>query len=444
MKYKIIIISLVLLLFFAAKYIIDRSMIFTGYAAKNLASGVFIAKRSAISLEKEDLNFSLVSFSTNKIDKENKTVSSDFIGFGKQKAVYRKGLGVCLVYSDSEMITVKKQHIKRPKAPESFYTTKWPRGEAVINNAKKYFNINKLNKALDDAFKQGKTRSVLIAYDTLAMFERYAEGFDKDSKILGWSMSKSITSALMGILSKEGKININTPAPIKEWANDERKNITIKNLLTMTSGLEWDEDYGDISDVTKMLYQESNLAKYAINKKAEFPPDSVWYYSSGTTNILTEIIKRQFKNIEDYWHFPYKKLFNRISMYHTIMETDASGNFVGSSYTYATTRDWARFGLLYLENGIWFGDTILTPEWVKFSYTEAKNSKGKYGAQFWLNLTGNELPDAPKDIYYADGFQGQRVYIVPSKKLVIVRTGLTTNKDFDYNKFVAGIINSLK
>lgn len=126
------------------------------------------------------------------------------------------------------------------------------------------------------------------------------------------------------------------------------------------------------------------------------------------------------------------------------METDAAGNFVGSSYTYATTRDWARFGLLYLSNGVWYGDTIFSPKWAKFTQKPAPNAYGKYGSQFWLNSSGKLLPDAPKDIYFADGYQGQRVYIIPSKKLVIVRMGLTTNKDFDFNKMVVEIINSLK
>ena len=446
MNKKVLIISsaFVLILIFAAKYIIDRSMIFTGYAAKNLASGIFVANRDANSLEKEDLHFSLVSLSSNEIDYDNKLVKSNFVSFGKQTAIYREGLGCCLVYNKEDFENVKNQKLKLPGVPKEYYSQKWPKGDVAINGIEQYFDTVKLYTVIQTAFGQGNTRSVLIAYDTLAMFEKYAKGFDKNTKILGWSMSKSITSALIGILSQKGQIDINKPAPIKEWQNDKRKNITVKSLLTMTSGLEWDENYGDISDVTKMLYRESNLAKYAINKPAKYTPDSVWYYSSGTSNILTEIIKRKFTNIEDYWKFPYNELFHKISMYNTVFEADASGNFVGSSYTYATTRDWARFGLLYLNNGIWYGDTIISPSWVDFTHKEAPNSNGKYGAQFWLNLSGNELPDAPKDIYYADGYQGQRVYIVPSKHLVIVRMGLTTKKDFDYNAFVTGIINSLK
>ncbi len=126
-----------------------------------------------------------------------------------------------------------------------------------------------------------------------------------------------------------------------------------------------------------------------------------------------------------------------------IIETDAAGNFVGSSYIQATPRDYARFGLLYLQNGIWGKDTILPQGWVDYTREEAPGSQGKYGAQFWLNKSGSELPDAPRDIYYCDGFNGQRIYIVPSKRLVIVRMGLSKHGEFDYNKFVTSILDAV-
>jgi len=446
MKKKILIVSIILLAIigFAAKYIIDRSMIFTGYAAKNLASGIFIADRNKDNLEANDLNFSLVAWANNEVDYKNKIVYSDFFGFGKQTAIYRKGLGVCLVGDNDNIEELKKQKLNLLTKPTEFDNTYWPKGSKIRNNIGDFFDKEKLEKAINNTFQKGNTRSVIVVYDTLAFYEKYAEGFNKNTKILGWSMSKSIASTMIGILQKQNKIDINKPAPVKEWQNDDRQSITTKSILNMTSGIKWNENYGDISEVTLMLYEKTNAAKFAINQPKAYPQDSVWYYSSGSSNILTEIVKRKFDTIKDYWEFPYKELFHKISMYNTIMETDASGNFVGSSYTYATTRDWARFGLLYLKNGIWFGDTIITPEWVSFTQTAAPNSDGKYGSQFWLNKSGNELPDAPKDIYYADGYQGQRIYIIPSKKIVIVRTGLTTKKDFDYNKMVIEIIDSMK
>ncbi len=442
---KIVLLLVLVALIFGGKYIIDRSMIFTGYAAKNLASGIFVAGRSQENLETEDLNFSLVGLASNDVDYENKIVYSNFLGFGKQTAIYREGLGVCLINKDDNIKELQKQSISLQTIPDSLAKEYFPKGDKLRNNLSEYFNTDKLNTAIDNAFKQGNTRSIVVAFDTIAMTEKYAPSFSKDSKILGWSMSKSIASTMIGILSKQGRININKPAPINEWQNDDRKNITTRNILNMTTGLKWEEDYGDISEVTRMLYEETNCSKLAINQPKQYAPDSVWYYSSGSSNILTEIVKREFDNINDYWNFPYKELFHKISMYNTLMETDASGNFVGSSYTYATTRDWTRFGILYLKKGIWYGDTIITPEWVKFTHKEVPNSDGKYGSQFWLNKSGHELPDAPDDIYFADGYQGQRVYIIPSKNLVITRMGLTKKKgSFDYNKFVIEVINALK
>jgi CubicO group peptidase (beta-lactamase class C family) len=279
-----------------------------------------------------------------------------------------------------------------------------------------------------------------VAYDTSFLAEAYGDGFDRTTPLLGWSMTKSINSALIGILVKEGKLAIDVPAPVEEWQGDERKDITIRSLLNMTSGLEWVEDYGDISDATIMLYNRGDVAKYAISKEAALPPNSDWYYSSGTTNILAAIVRRSFETHQQYLDFPRVSLFNRIGMRSAIMETDAAGTFIASSYTYANTRDWARFGLLYLNNGIWNNDTIFPTNWVNFTQQEAPHSNGDYGAQFWLNKSGSELPDAPRDTYFADGFHGQRVYIIPSKKLVIVRMGESKKGEFDYNKFVSSII----
>lgn len=426
-----------------AKYLIDRSTIFTGFAAKNVASGVFIAGRTQKSIEALDINFFPVNLAKTTVDMKNKTVTSNFYGFGKQTAVYREGLGVALI-GDMNEKEVASQACNKCVNGDYEPDVYWPQGDKDRDTVLSFVNTEKLNAAIDTALKQGNTRAILVAYDTLVKWEKYGAGFDEKTPILGWSMSKSITSAMVGVLVKEGKLKLNAPAPVKEWANDERAKITLRSLLNMTSGLKWVEDYGDISDATKMLYSSAAIAGYAIQVPSEYAPDSVWYYSSGTSNILQEIIRRQFNDIHDYWAFPQEAIFHKIGMNHTIMETDAAGIFVGSSYTYAPARDWARFGLLYLNNGVWRNDTIINPSWVNFTQQEAPHSDGQYGAQFWLNKSGSELPDAPKDIYYADGYQGQRVYVIPSKKLVIVRFGISKHGEFDYNKMVNSILSAFE
>ncbi len=427
---------------YAAFYLIKRAPIFTGFAAKNVASDMFVAGRTLQSVKDVDINFFPVNLTSIDVDTVNKIVKTSFLGFGKQVAVYREGLG-CTLLADADLEKVKAQQTKveiLPKNPGELF---WPWGDKLRDTVKSKIKMDKLKKAIDAALQEGHTRAILVAYDTLVYFEKYNNGFNENTRILGWSMSKSITNAMIGILVKQGKLNIDAPAPIAEWSTDDRKNITLNNLMQMSSGLGWVEDYGEISDATKMLYMSSDVAKYAINSKITTKPDQTYYYSSGSSNILSEIIKRTINDQQTYLDFPRTALFNKIGMRSAIMETDAAGTFIGSSYTYATPRDWARFGLFYLNNGYWQGEQILPEGWVDYTRKAAKASGGDYGAQFWLNHSKRELPNCPEDVYFADGYKGQRIYIIPSKKLVIVRMGQSKAGEFDYDKFVKSILESI-
>ena len=434
----IIILVLVGLIIYGADYFIARAPIFTGYAAKDLASWTFLTNRTQKDIEKNDLSFFPVNFSHNVINYKKKQVTGTFLGMAKQVAVYREGLG-CTLLADANIDSVMQQKMTEPILPKDPQDLYWPMGSKLRDTVPPGVDLNQLNAAIDSAFNQGNTRAVVVAYDTVLLKEKYAPGFNKNTRILGWSMSKSITSALIGILSGQGKLDVKAPAPIKEWANDSRHKIRLEDLLHQSSGLKWDEDYGDISNVTIMLYEKGNMAQYVINQPAEYPPDSVWYYSSGNSNVISEIIRRTIGNDQQYWNFPRKVLFNKIGMRSAVLETDASGNFVGSSYTFATPRDWARFGLLYLQDGTWQGKRILPKGWVKYTTTPARKSNNKYGVQFWLNKGTQEVKGYP-GIYYCDGFHGQRVIIIPSKDLVIVRMGLNNPGEFDFNKFVQQIV----
>jgi CubicO group peptidase (beta-lactamase class C family) len=257
-------------------------------------------------------------------------------------------------------------------------------------------------------------------------------------------MTKSITGTLYGILEKQGKIDIYAPTGITEWANDDRKQITYNDLLHMNSGLEWEEDYFKISDVTKMLYLESEMGRAQIGKPLVAKPNESWNYSSGTTNLLSgPLLRKQFKNHQEYLDFWYKELIDKIGMHSAVIETDISGNYVGSSYAWATTRDWAKFGLLYLHEGNWNGEQILDSTWVKYVATPTNTSDGQYGAQFWLNA-GGHFQDVPKDLFSCNGFQGQYIFIIPSKHLTIVRMGLKEDPEFDVNEFLSEIIGSIQ
>jgi CubicO group peptidase (beta-lactamase class C family) len=417
----------------------------SGFSAKSMASGHFYDHRSQEMIEKDDNDIDMITLAQNKIDENEKFATASVYGLKERKAIYREGLGATLINDDfdvSKSYEVPKR--TKPKNNLPFpYGNNEPKDSIFAN-----VDYSKLEKAVANAFdkkgeKNKRTRSVLVIYKDKIIAEKYDTGFDKNSKILGWSMTKSITSAMFGVLQKQGKIDINKPAPIPEWAKDERAKITTSNLLNMNSGLEWEEDYTKISDVTKMLFLAEDMSQSQLQKPAQFKPNTHWNYSSGTTNLLSGILRKQFKTHQEYLDFWYTNLIDKIGMNSMLVETDMSGNYVGSSYGWATTRDWAKFGLLYLHKGNWNGEQILDESWVRFTATPTNTSNGKYGVHFWLNA-GGKFPDAPKDMFYCSGYQGQMVAIFPSHDLVIVRMGLKEDPEFDFNGLLSGIVGSLK
>jgi len=259
-------------------------------------------------------------------------------------------------------------------------------------------------------------------------------------------MTKSILATLYGILEHKGALDVQEYRPLSQEIRKENpvNSITTNHLLRMQSGLEWDEDYASISDVTKMLFLESDMTKVQAEKKPVSEPEIVWNYSSGTTNLLSGILRKQFDSYQEYLDFPYATLIDKIGMNSMLIETDMAGNFVGSSYAWATTRDWAKFGILHLNKGHWNGKQIFSPDWIDYITKPTANSNGVYGAHWWLN-SGGKYPDAPRDLYSANGFQGQRVFIIPSKDLVIVRTGLVgETRGFDSNAFLKAVVEAVE
>lgn len=411
--------------------------IMSGYSAKSMASSVFLAGRDATFTDNTDNAFSPVNIAEDEVNNATKTALSSVYGFKERKAVYQDGLGCVLVPEDTEFkpLGIKPNRNKTPKNLPFPYGN-LPQKDTTFSNV----NYPELNKIVSQFMApDSQTRAIVVVYKDHIIAEQYAKGFDKNSKLLGWSMTKSLLSTIYGVMQHQGKININDKAPIETWQNDDRKNITYKNLLEMNSGLEWDEDYGNISDVTRMLFLEPNMTTPQIDKPQIGKPNETWYYSSGTTNLLSGLLRKKFNTHQEYLDYPYREFIDKIGMHSMLIETDFTGHFIGSSYGWATARDWAKFGLLYLHKGNWNGEQIFKPEWETYAKTPTPDSDGIYGAQFWLNA-GGKLPDVPKGAYFADGFQGQRVFIVPSKDLVVVRLGLENN---DFNALLSGIIGTL-
>ncbi|CAN5754476.1 serine hydrolase [soil metagenome] len=459
---KIILRSLLLIIVAAISYGVYYCWvsfpIISGYGAKNMCSAVFLAGRSEQQEREQELGFSPMSLGTFTVDYKDSSVTGSVFGFAKRKAIFRAGLGATLVNELSEQ-EVRKQHFSMPvKSLVNTDSIAWPMGDKMTRTTDSSINAVQLNKAVESIFIEKdtaspiRTRAVVVVHNGNIVAEQYADGFTKDTKLIGWSMTKSITSALTGILVKEGKLKVDASAPVPEWkvANDLRSQITLKNILQQTTGLDFVEDYSGSSDATKMLFQKAAMGTYTASHAAKDKPGAVFYYSSGNTNLLSRII-RETVGENDYHAFPYEQLLYKLGMYNTILEPDASGTFVGSSYSYGVARDWARFGLLYLNDGVYNGVRLLPEGWVKQTVTPAEAAgMGEYGYQFWLNAGSKNdpskrlYPHCPTDMFLCDGYEGQHVFIIPSKNLVIVRLGLTQHGNFDADKFVSEIVAAVK
>lgn len=426
----------------------------SGYGAKNLCSAVYLQHRNSRDVIKEDLGDFPLSLGKFIVNENDSSVTGSVFGIARKKAIYRMGCGCTLVndYSEEE---VRKQEFSFPSKPIiNRDTIAWPYGDKVTDtvphNVNREYLLKAVKAVMNETSLDGKpayTRAVLVLYNGNIIAEQYAPGFDKNTVMLGWSVSKSITAALVGILINQNKLTVDEKAPIAEWAYTEKSNITIKELLQQTSGLDFTEEYSKPSSVNKMLFSKGDMAAYTAALPLKYEPGTVFNYSSGNSNILGRIV-RQTVGDKDYSSFPYKELFYKINAYSFLLEPDASGTYIASSYSYATTRDFARFGLLYFNNGIWNGQQILPRQWIKESVQPSVADKRKhYGYQFWLNGYDKKdslkrwYPDVPADMFFADGYGGQDIYIIPSKKLLVLRFGIHT---IDENKFLKEVVQSIQ
>jgi len=444
-----------------------------GASASLLCSNVFISERTVESvLEQEaclDCRMPGVGaladqFLTCDVDSLEKSVTCDLF-YVKRKSIFREHLGCTLLYgrSDGEIAAseaeVRAQDssglIPFPPGQESL---PWPTGDVLSGDIPPEVDLVQLESVLDEAFSEPdpgnlrRTRGVVVVYDGQLVKERYAEdeGFSTHTPHYGWSMTKSVTSALIGIrMDQLVGLDIYDPAPVAEWGDplDPRHAITTDQLLRMSSGLVFDEDYGSpFSDVPMILYGNIlDRPAYAANKPLLADPDTLWQYSSGTSAILSGIIRSTFPTLAEYFAFPRRELFDRIGMRSAFIEVDQIGNFLGGSHMWATPRDWARFGLLCLQDGVWEGERILPEGWVEYVTTPTPtHPNDSYGAQFWLNVGQNNYPSLPEDLFACEGHDRQRVTVIPSRNLVIVRVGYTLSSSaWDHEAFVYNIMDAI-
>jgi CubicO group peptidase (beta-lactamase class C family) len=299
-------------------------------------------------------------------------------------------------------------------------TEHWPRGETPDDPEFAAHTDAICNLDPD----RGVTYALLVIANGALIFEHYGHGASAFYLQYSWSMAKSVTQALTGILVRQGRLDLYAPAPVPEWANDARREITLDQLLRMSSGLAFNEDYvdGQQSDVIPMLQFDGrhDTGTFAAAKPLVYAPGSHWSYASGTTNIICRILKETIGGgASGMLRFMNDELFEPIGVRSATPKFDTSGTFIGSSFLLATPQDFARFGLLYLRGGTWDGREIVPADWVDYARSPTHHSELEcYGAHWWMR------PQRP-DWFYAGGYDGQRILCVPEKDAVIVRLGRT-------------------
>ena len=419
-----------------------------GVKAKATCSGVFVSKRTPEAIEREDMAAYASPFLDIvriDVDPARRSVTGSVPLLARSDVVYRDGLGCTLAAGVApEALAAQAKGIDllpKPAAPLPVETFEGERGAALGRVVAAAFDE-------PDPERMRRTRAVVVVKDGRIVAERYASGFGPDTPLPGWSMAKSVTGTLAGVLTRQGKLDVAAPAPVAEWRGDGRAAITMGDLLRMSSGLAFTEDYWTpFSDVNVMLFASPDAGALAAAKPLDAVPGTRWAYASGTTNIVARAMRSAFPSHADYLAFPRRALFDRIGMASAVLEPDASGTFVGSSFLFATARDWARLGILYAQDGVWAGERILPEGWVKYSATPAPAAPvGQYGAQWWLKLDG-AAPEAtlPADAFHASGHGGQFVTVIPSRQVVIVRMGLALQRGaWDQTAFAAAVLASLE
>jgi CubicO group peptidase (beta-lactamase class C family) len=419
------------------------------YRSKVLCSIVFGTGRTIDPQHVEDVSadsYWPLRIFRSRVDQVARTVTSSLFGLRSRTATYRPGLGATL-FLPTANVQVRTTSRSSADLPASASTA-----------SLKARPTSNLQRVVDRAFTEPnpkrlrRTRAIVVLHDGDIVAEQYAPGFDATVRLPGWSMAKSVLNALVGILVGEQRLSLQDTALMPQWQPpDPRAAITLEDLLRMRSGLKFSELYSDFSsDVIEMLFNQPDTAAYAARQPLSFAPGKTWSYASGNSNIVSAIVRRTVGD-RAYFDWPRAALFDPIGMTSATLEPDAAGTFVCSSFMLATAHDWARFGQLFLQDGVWDGRRILPVDWVTFSTTPTTPSLlGNFGAHWWLKL-GPEIgggTDAaariPRDAFFAIGHEAQTLTVIPSQRMVAVRLGLSVHIDaWNQAEFIAELLDAL-
>ncbi len=424
----------------------------SAYAAKMLCSGVFVAGRQPASVIAEDIladNTWLLRLVRAQVDRDERRTSATFLGFARREAQFRPGLG-CTLAIGARISPEPKGGMAPDLGPEQ--------SPLPISAQAAAIDAPALEAALAWAFDEPdpqrlrRTRAVVVVHRGEIVAERYAPGFTANTPLPGWSMTKTAAAALTGVLVADKRLALDSRALLNEWRGpgDRRSQITLADLLRMTDGLEFNEQYDDpLSDVAVMLLGTGDASGFALRKPLATAPSTSWRYSSGTTNVLAGVLRRTLDG-RDLSDLVRRRLFDRLGMRRAVLEPDADGTPVLSSFMHATAREWAAFGQFLLQDGVWHGERLLPSGWVDYMRTPTPQcARGDFGAHLWLKVpegfggAGAAAAALPVDAFHLSGHEGQVVSVVPSRELVVVRLGLSRlPHTWDHAEFLARVLKA--
>lgn len=406
-------------------------MIGAGLAAHEACSTAFVSKLPVEPAVPEQLR-ALMGFPANLIhfstSLKTQTASASFLGLAPRTARFTPGFGCRLEYSANEPFAALSNGKSEP-------------ARSLSNNPT---HDSALDAAIEQVFAEGphtpikNVKAVLVIKDSRVIAERYAPGVGPDTRLPSWSIAKSLTNAVVGVLVRQGRLQVDELVNAPEWMKhgDPRAAITIEQLMRMTSGLDAAENGAPSDPVAQMEFAQPDMATFAAKRPLKAQPGTQWEYTSANTLVLSRLLGARIGGGAAGMHeFVRREIAAPLGISSLILEYDAVGTFVGSSFAYATARDYGRLGQLYLDDGIGPDHRRILPKgWVEWSRRSTLGSS--YGAGFWTNDGGSDparrriAAGFPADGFYASGVLGQRIYIIPQSSLVIVRLGNSMPPDF--------------
>jgi len=408
-------------------YTTATGRILNGFASKYLCSSLYVGGMSE-EVAMKGVSFLPIEYLTIQIDQDKKTVSSSLWGLATRTAhFYEKGNhSGCTLGGQPEFPTIEAS-----PSIVAYDTLPWPLGNLLVIEEGQSTRVTKIQNAINQEIQKNPNHLAIVVADGNGMLaEAYGEGITRKTRLLGWSMTKTLNAILVGYLVNRGEIDVHRRLDYPEWKETKRSELTWQHLLKMTSGIDWEEDYGSSSPVTNMLYLSDNMPKAVKARTLEADPGSHWEYSSGSSNLISGAI-RETVGDKRYHRLISEEVFGKVGIHSLNIETDKAGHYVMSSYAWATARDWTRIGLLMLGNGALDSVRIYSEDWADQIDNDVEFAEEGYGSQTWLN-SRKVYPSLPADTYFAKGFGGQRVMVIPSLDLVItVLSGHEPDEVFD-------------